>query len=54
MIESPCVFVCSVDPLRQLCMGCFRTLEEIEEWYFCTEDEKQNILDKIAERKPKQ
>ncbi len=28
-IESPCVKLCVVHPEERLCVGCFRTIEEI-------------------------
>lgn len=31
-IESPCVKICIMDPVSQLCRGCARTLEEIAGW----------------------
>nr|NDG60814.1 DUF1289 domain-containing protein [Betaproteobacteria bacterium] len=31
-LASPCVSVCRMDPLRQLCEGCLRTLDEIAAW----------------------
>jgi len=32
MIESPCIRVCTLDATGELCLGCFRTLEEIGSW----------------------
>jgi predicted Fe-S protein YdhL (DUF1289 family) len=31
-IPSPCVGVCRMTADRQLCEGCFRTLDEIRDW----------------------
>jgi uncharacterized protein len=31
-VASPCNSVCKVDPATRLCMGCFRTLDEIAGW----------------------
>lgn len=31
-IRSPCVLVCVMDDESGLCLGCFRTLDEIAEW----------------------
>jgi predicted Fe-S protein YdhL (DUF1289 family) len=28
-VKSPCVKVCQMDPARNLCIGCLRTLDEI-------------------------
>lgn len=32
-IPSPCVGVCSIDENNGFCQGCFRTLEEIRQWW---------------------
>lgn len=31
-IATPCVKVCVVDGESGLCLGCFRTLQEIADW----------------------
>ena len=31
-MKSPCVKVCIMDPQREVCMGCGRTLDEIAHW----------------------
>jgi uncharacterized protein len=31
-VWSPCIKVCFVDPARQICVGCFRTMEELGRW----------------------
>ena len=30
--NSPCVGLCGINPDNGWCMGCFRTLAEIEQW----------------------
>jgi predicted Fe-S protein YdhL (DUF1289 family) len=29
---SPCTKICTLDPARTYCLGCFRTLSEIATW----------------------
>lgn len=31
-IDSPCVKICQIHPRAGLCVGCFRTLDEIANW----------------------
>ena len=31
-VESPCIKVCVVHPEARLCMGCYRSIEEITGW----------------------
>lgn len=32
MVQSPCTKVCKIDGDRRLCIGCWRTLDEIAAW----------------------
>ncbi|OYY50344.1 MAG: DUF1289 domain-containing protein [Methylophilaceae bacterium 17-44-8] len=43
-IASPCIGVCSMDDLSGLCMGCFRTIEEIQDWWDLDDASKQAII----------
>lgn len=49
-ISTPCVNICIVDPARDLCVGCGRTLEEIAEWPKLSEEERQRIIATLHER----
>lgn len=49
-IASPCIGVCSMDDLSGLCMGCFRTIEEIRNWWDLDETSKQAIIAQASER----
>ena len=43
-IQTPCVLVCAVDPDSGLCLGCFRTLEEIAAWSRLTDAERETVI----------
>ncbi|WP_291844029.1 DUF1289 domain-containing protein [Maricaulis sp.] len=43
-IRTPCVQVCFVDPKAQLCVGCFRTMEELGRWTRYSDDERAAIM----------
>ncbi|EGU49675.1 hypothetical protein VIOR3934_04784 [Vibrio orientalis CIP 102891 = ATCC 33934] len=47
---SPCVRNCCLDG-NDVCLGCFRTLEEILNWSHSSNVEKQAILAKCKERR---
>ncbi len=32
-VQSPCIGVCAIDDATDLCQGCFRTLDEIQDWW---------------------
>jgi len=48
---SPCIKSCQIDPVNELCVGCFRTLEEIEHWIKYTHDERTYIMEILEKRK---
>jgi hypothetical protein len=49
-IWSPCVKVCFVDPGEGLCVGCFRTLEELGQWTRYSDEERAAIGKALPER----
>ena len=51
MVSSPCVDVCQLDFYKQVCIGCYRTLSEIERWRNMTDDERKIVIDSIEDRK---
>ncbi|MAD44854.1 MAG: DUF1289 domain-containing protein [Oceanospirillaceae bacterium] len=48
--SSPCVRNCCLDH-DDVCLGCFRTLEEIRGWLASDNTEKENILYRCAIRR---
>lgn len=49
-VESPCTKICTVDPSSRLCLGCGRSLTEIERWLFLTGAERAKIIAELPER----
>lgn len=49
IIASPCVGICQLDR-DKVCIGCYRTSEEITYWRMYTEEEREKALQKVAER----
>jgi len=45
-IQSPCVSICLQE--NGFCTGCGRTIEEIQHWWKYTNQEKQQVMDRIA------
>jgi len=43
-IPSPCVGVCSIDESNGFCQGCFRTLEEIQQWWDLDNAAKADVI----------
>ena len=50
MIASPFNDVCTTDSESNLCIGCGRTKEEIANWLFLTDKQKEQVLLDIKTR----
>ena len=46
-VESPCIQVCTLDD-NLVCLGCYRTQDEIRDWIIATDERKLEILQRIA------
>ena len=44
-MESPCVQICKL--IDSVCVGCFRTTEEIAMWSKYTDKERKEVIKKI-------
>lgn len=49
-VETPCIAVCFIDPATKLCMGCGRTLPEIAQWHRMTGEQRNAVMDTLADR----
>ena len=50
-MNSPCVKVCVMDPQRDACLGCGRTLEEIALWGKMSEVQRDAVMRDLPERR---
>jgi hypothetical protein len=50
-LASPCNQTCRLDTVTGLCVGCFRTIDEIEAWPTATNTQKKMILELVAVRR---
>lgn len=48
-VRSPCVSVCALDE-NDICIGCQRSGDEILRWMSMTNEERRDVLRKVAER----
>ena len=53
-IESPCNKICTVDPGSARCVGCGRTLAEIEGWIRFSAEERARIMTELPRRRATQ
>ena len=48
--QSPCISVCLLDD-KDICTGCFRSADEITDWFMATADQKREMLRRARERR---
>lgn len=51
-IASPCVKLCVVHPQARLCIGCYRTVEEIAGWSRMSAEERARLMAELPLRAP--
>lgn len=49
-IQSPCIGVCAMNEATGLCHGCYRTIEEIREWWDMSPEQRSRVLDALDAR----
>jgi predicted Fe-S protein YdhL (DUF1289 family) len=49
IVESPCIGVCTLGD-NAMCMGCFRTTEEISNWLDYSPEFQREIISKLPAR----
>ncbi|MBV7410050.1 DUF1289 domain-containing protein [Maritimibacter sp. DP1N21-5] len=49
---SPCTKVCQIHPEMRLCIGCYRTIDEIARWSRLSDTERRLIMDALPDRAP--
>lgn len=47
---SPCVQICRMDPLLELCLGCGRTMDEIARWSKLTDPQRRQVMEQLPDR----
>jgi uncharacterized protein len=50
-IVSPCINVCTMNPVTGLCAGCGRTLDEIARWAAMSDAERAALMAELPERR---
>jgi predicted Fe-S protein YdhL (DUF1289 family) len=50
-VKTPCIKVCQMDPVKGVCIGCCRTLDEIARWGGMTEKEHSTIIGELPGRR---
>ena len=50
--QSPCINICVMHPHEGICVGCYRTLDEIAGWAAMPAERRRQIIDELPARKP--
>jgi predicted Fe-S protein YdhL (DUF1289 family) len=48
--KSPCISICALSE-DDICQGCFRSADEITDWFMASDEEKRAILERSAKRR---
>ena len=51
-VESPCINVCVLGE-DNICAGCFRTLSEIADWGYASNEHRRQVVTNSRHRKEK-
>lgn len=49
-VESPCVKLCVVHPEARICVGCYRSIDEISGWSRLTPEQRRSIMAELPNR----
>jgi predicted Fe-S protein YdhL (DUF1289 family) len=52
-VDSPCVKLCVVHPEERICVGCYRSIDEIATWSRLTPAERRAIMADLPSRAPR-
>ena len=39
-VDSPCIQVCTYDEEEEFCIGCYRSKQELQDWWIMTREQK--------------
>lgn len=48
MYITPCISVCKIDPVTQICIGCKRTLEEVRDWTSFSSQQRLEVMQRLG------
>ncbi|WP_035259537.1 DUF1289 domain-containing protein [Actibacterium mucosum] len=49
-IASPCVNLCTIHPAERICIGCYRSIDEITEWSRYTPERRAELMEELPNR----
>ena len=48
-VDSPCIKVCTYDEEEEFCIECYRTKQELQDWWIMTLEQKLEALKKLED-----
>ena len=52
-VQSPCIKLCTIHPAERICVGCYRSIDEISAWSRLTPDARRSIMAELPNRAPR-
>lgn len=49
-VLSPCIGVCAMNEATGLCEGCYRTIDEIRDWWDLDAGQRAEVMAKLEQR----
>ena len=49
-IETPCIGVCTMDDNTGFCLGCYRSLEEFQNWWDMSDEQRAQVMAQLDQR----
>ncbi|WP_417684431.1 DUF1289 domain-containing protein [Roseibium sp.] len=50
-MKTPCTKICQIDRTTKLCLGCYRTLDEIGGWSTMTDAQRNAVMSDLDRRR---
>ncbi len=52
-VDSPCIRLCTIHPTERICVGCFRTIDEIAGWGRMEPETRRALMAELPARAPR-
>ena len=53
-MPSPCISICQMDSVKEICKGCYRTRKEIAQWPTMEVEAQRQLLEALKQRRSEQ
>lgn len=52
-VQSPCIKLCTIHPVERICVGCYRSIDEISAWSRLTAEARAQVMADLPARAPR-